>query len=428
VHLARINAARWEQFALIAIVIGVVIRAAWVLALHPPLEHIYSDMEGYVDRAVKLASGGALERYDAFYPAGTHWILAVPLFIFGTDVRGLWGGAVLWWALSSVTPLAMWRFARYKLTVSAAALTAIFASLFPIPIAYAGFFMSETPALALLAGSLWLAARAEVMGGMRRFIASGLVGGLAAANRPALVLNIAVAALTAARGLGARAIAGLFIGTAAVLVLLAAHNTLATGRLTLLSENSGLAMWIGQCDVHLVKLGNPDGGPYFEFGSPPATQRGTGRDYVFPDHLPWDQGFFYEQTLACIRSNGIAHLRTLAQAVIDTTLTTRPWPPSQEADLGDRIAFTNALWSAALPFVIGGGLWLIRQRRRRGEPAGEAVMLWHFACVLVTTLLFIGDPRYRSLYDVFGLAVAAGILSYLFLERPSEETTSHAAG
>ncbi len=77
-RLARLD---WDRIALWAVIAGAVIRVAWVLALHPPVDHVYSDMGGYVDRAVKLASGRPLDRSDAFYPPGTHILLAIPLVI-----------------------------------------------------------------------------------------------------------------------------------------------------------------------------------------------------------------------------------------------------------------------------------------------------------------------------------------------------------
>ena len=389
-RLARLSAADWERIALVAVIIGAAIRAAWVLSLHPPLNYVHSDMGGYVDRAMKLASGGPLERYDAFYPPGTHWILAIPL--------------------------AMWRFARHVLTVPAAAITAVLAAFWPINIIHSGYFLSETPALALLVGSLWLSAGAARDRSLRDFIRSGLVGGLAVANRPALAANLLVAALSSRR---ARLLAtiGIGAGSAAVLALVIAYNSLAAGRLTFLSENSGLTMWLGQCGIRSVHLGDPSRGPYFEFVPPPALEKGTGRDVSIPDHAAWDQEYFYGLTLDCIRADGFAHLRTIARGIFDMTLTSTPWPEAEEQDLGPRIGFVNTMFSVALPFIIAGGIWVARERRRRGEPAGELVMLGHFACVLVTALLFFGDPRFRETYDVFALSAAAGWFAYVFAEE-----------
>ena len=431
--LSRIPPARWDRIALWAVIVGAIVRAAWALALHPPVDYVFSDMLFYVDRAKNLALGGALERFDAFYPPGTHWILALPLAIFGTDRTGLWSGAVLWWALSAFTPLAMWRFARYHLTIPAAALTAVLVSLSPLHILYAGYFLSETPALALLVGSLWLADRATATRRSRGFIGAGLLGGLAIANRPALVANVLIAALASpagSRAVRARAVAAIGLGVAAVLVLVMVHNTAAAGKLTLVSENSGLTFWLGQCDVRLAKLGDPRTGPYYEFGSPPAIQRASGSTEVIPEHLPWDQEFFYARGIDCIRGRGLGDLRWIARGIFDMTLTSVPFPTIVEGDLGGRVAFVNAMFSIALPFVLWGAVWLIRLRRRRGEGSGELLMLGHFACVLLTAVIFTGDPRYRIPYDVFALALAGSLAAYFFVERPTRrsETAPTTAG
>lgn len=412
----RLGRLDWDRIALWAVIAGAVIRVAWVLALHPPVDHVYSDMGGYVDRAVKLASGRPLERYDAFYPPGTHILLAIPLVIFGTDRTGLWAGAALWCALSAFTPFAMWRFARYHLSIPAAAITAVLVSLWPLHIVYSGYFLSETPSLALLLGSLWLAARTAARGGRRGFGLAGLLGGMAIANRPALIANLLVAVWSAGRRTRLVAALGMGLGAALVLALVVLHNTAAVGRPTFISENSGLTFWIGHCDVRLVKTGDPKRGPYFEFGAPPAIQRGSGKDFTFTDHIVWDQDFFYAQAFDCVQRDGLANLRTFARGVLDMGFTSVPWPPSVERDLGARIGFVNALFSAALPFIVGGAIWLIRRRRRRGEPAGEATMLAHLACVLVTALVFFGDPRFRQSYDFFALALVGALAAHLLFE------------
>ena len=78
---------------------------------------------------------------------------------------------------------------------------------------------------------------------------------------------------------------------------------------------------------------------------------------------------------------------------------------------------TNVLYSIALPVILFQTFLLVRRRRRRGEPSGELLMLVHMACGFVTAMIFLGDPRYRIPYDVFGLALLAALLADAFLDR-----------
>lgn len=405
------TAVAWDHIAWWAIVAGTVLRVVWVLWMHPPFAYVYSDMGGYVERAMRVASGAAPVPYDAFYPPGTHLILALPLFIFGADRAGLWAGAILWCAMSAFTPFAMWRFARHHLTIPAASLTAVFVALWPILISYAGYFTSETPALALLVASLWLADHAASRRSVLGWLGAGVLAGAAVANRPAVVLNAVIAALATPRRARLVAIAAMGAGGAAVLALTVAYNTVATGELTFVSRNSGITFYLGHCDVRRVTARNGT------FLTPPAQQRGTGHDVTFADRDVDDQAFFYAQGLACIRDDGIAHVRVLARDVLDLTVTTSLWPQVEDPAQRPFLDLVNVLFSAALPFILVGSVRLVRERRRRGEPVGEGVMLAHLLTVLATALIFFGDPRFRAPYDVFALALAAALVADRWFDR-----------
>jgi hypothetical protein len=201
----------------------------------------------------------------------------------------------------------------------------------------------------------------------------------------------------------------------------------AAGKPTFISENGGLTFFIGHCDALAVKSGDPLTGPYFNFAAPPAIQRGSGRVYELPNVLAWDQGAFYALGLDCIRNDGVAHLRTIVRAVFDMTLTSKPWPQVVEPEHGDRITLVNNLFSAALPFILVGAVRLIRARGRRREPAGESVMLAHFACVLGTAVLFFGDPRFRTPYDVFALALLAAVVADRLFDRDERKVSATAS-
>ncbi|HKC90457.1 MAG TPA: glycosyltransferase family 39 protein, partial [Candidatus Limnocylindria bacterium] len=308
----------WDAVARAFIILGAAVRAAWVLVLHSPLDHVYSDSKTYVDTAMHLAQLVPAERFDGFYPPGTRVLLAIPLVLFGPDRDGLSAGAVLWTVLSALTPYFMWRYLRLILPPAAAALGAALCALWPLHIAYAGFFTSETPGLAFLVLSLWLAERSVRLLSSRDGLLAGLSGGIAMAMRPAFALNVILAALPLLRRVRIRAAPFLALGAglAFVTVLVLAHEALIAGRVVGVSENSGLTFYLGHCDIRRVTTGVPETLTY-QFQTPVATQLDRGRNVSFPDHQIWDQEFFYAQGLSCVAADGLAHARVIVRNIYD---------------------------------------------------------------------------------------------------------------
>ncbi len=386
-----------------------------MLVIHPPYEHVYSDMQGYVDRAVRLASGAELMRPDAFYPPGTHLVLAVPFALLGTGDTGLRAAALLWWALSSATPLFAWRFARRLLRPEAAALTALLCALYPLFVFYAGFFSSETPALAFLTCALWLGQRARQTDGRAAQLAAlgtGLAGAIAVAARPQYLLNLAIVAAPVlwhwrARWRSAAALVG---AAAVVLAGVIAYETAAAGRLTGIGENGGLIFYQAHCDVRMVTAGTPERGGVFAFANPTTLEHGRGRDVAFPDHQGWDQRFFYGEGLDCIRDNGPGHVSRLLRNAIDATATATPFPLGDPPAAKPVARAFNLGYTIMLPLIVVGSVLILRRRRSRRDPPRERELLLHLASVLPVVMIFSSEPRYRIPYDLFGLALLASLI------------------
>ena len=416
----------WHAFARAAIIAGAALRVVVILDLYSPLDRVYSDSLGYVERAMRVVAAAPLDHYDAFYPPGTHLLLAIPFWLLGNDRTGLVGGAVLWTVLSSLTPYFMWRYARLLLSPAAASLTALFCAVWPIHIAYGGHFMSEVPSFAFMTAALWLAERAHRIPSDRRAVAAGVAAALTVAQRPALVLNVAVAAwpllrdMRTRRRLAALAAGGLLFAIAPVV----AYATAASGHLTL-SENSGLVFYMGHCNVKAVEAGPQ--GSHYSFESPVTTQLNRGVNVNYPDHDIWDQGFFYAQGLSCIANDGVGHVHMLLRNVFDMGLSTVPWPPSNDPWVRDIVKLANIGYVVALPFIVLGALRLIRRRWPYGGARGEFVMLVQLSMMLVTAIVYFGDPRYRTPYDVFGLALAASLIADRFFDSASESAHPNVA-
>ena len=413
----------WGAFARVSIFLGAGIRAVWVLVLHSPLDNIYSDSKTYVDTAMHLAQLAQPERFDAFYPPGTRFLLALPLALIGPDRDGLTAGAVLWVVLSALTPYFMWRYLRLLLPPAAAALGAAFCALYPLHIAYAGFFTSETPGLAFLVLSLWLAERSMRLLSTRDGLLGGLAGGIAAAIRPAFALNVILAAVPLARRIRIRVapLLALAAGSALVLVLVLAHEALIVGRVVGVSENSGLTFYLGHCDIRRVTTGTPETLTY-QFQTPVATQLDRGKNAVFPDHQIWDQEFFYAQGLSCIAQDGLGHVRVIVRNIYDMGLSTIPWPPSNEDGLKQVASLTNVAYVLLLPFIVVGSIRKVRRLWPVGGGRGELMLLGQLSLALATAIVYFGDPRFRTPFDVFGLALAASLLADRIAPAPLGES------
>ena len=402
----------WDVVARVSIIVGAAIRATWVLVLHSPLDNIYSDSKTYVDTAMHLAQLAPPERFDAFYPPGTRVLLAIPLALIGADKDGLTAAAVLWVVLSALTPYFMWRYLRLLLPPAAAALGAAFCALFPLHIAYAGFFTSETPGLAFLVLSLWLAERSVRALSTRDGLLAGLAGGIASAVRPAFALNVILAAVPLVRRVRIRAapLIALATGSTLVLVLVLAHEALIVGRVVGVSENSALTFYLGHCDIRRVTTGVPETLTY-QFQTPVATQLDRGKNVSFPDHQIWDQEFFYAQGLSCIAADGLGHARVILRNIYDMGLSTIPWPPSNDEGLKQVASFTNVAYVLLLPFIVFGSIRKIRRQWPLGGGRAELMLLGQLSLALVTAIVYFGDPRFRTPFDVFGLALAASLVA-----------------
>jgi 4-amino-4-deoxy-L-arabinose transferase-like glycosyltransferase len=385
-----------------------------VLVVHPPFDYGYSDMGGYVDRAARLVEMASLERYDAFYPPGTHLLLAAVFKGFGPDDAGMWAGAVVWGLLSASAPFFMWRLARLLLTPAAASLTAVFTAAWPLHATSAGYFLSETPALTFLLASLWAGYAAVRADGRRAVVlvaAAGLLGGAAVTMRPQFLLNLVILAAAWLAVQHRLRLLATFSACCAICIGGAlVYNSVAAGKPTGISENSGITFFIGQCEVHTVRVGQGS-----QIGPPPANQQNRGRFYYFPDREVWDQGFFFRKGLDCIQEDGWSHAGLLARAIPDLLWTSIIWPQVNEESLRRIVNVTNLLYAVLLPLVVIGTMLLVRDRRRAGRPSGELVLALHLATVLVTAFVFFGDPRFRMPYDFFGLALLASVLAETFV-------------
>jgi hypothetical protein len=144
----------------------------------------------------------------------------------------------------------------------------------------------------------------------------------------------------------------------------------------------------------------------------------------FPDQQVWDQDFFYAQGLSCIASDGLGHARVILRNIYDMGLSTIPWPPSNDAGLREVMAFTNVGYVLLLPFIVFGTIRKVRRAWPIGGGRGELMLLGQLSLALATAIIYFGDPRFRTPFDVFGLALAASLIADRIAPTPLGESAA----
>src|SRR5690606_12553943 len=88
----------WVLIALIAV--AALSRTVWALWVHPPQDHVFSDMAHYVHRA-RLVAGLEIapgDRALAWQAWGTHAVLTIPMILLGPTGESALELAGLMWA------------------------------------------------------------------------------------------------------------------------------------------------------------------------------------------------------------------------------------------------------------------------------------------------------------------------------------------
>lgn len=77
------SAAVCRRHAVIVAVLSLAAAGWQAFYLQPPLDSVYADMRGYIERALDLLVAPSVVPYERFYPPGTHYFYALVFAVFG---------------------------------------------------------------------------------------------------------------------------------------------------------------------------------------------------------------------------------------------------------------------------------------------------------------------------------------------------------
>ncbi len=232
---------------------GGLARLIYLFVIHPATHFAYSDMGGYIVRAMNFAKGTPEAIADTIYPPGASMLFGA---LYALD--GSWAlNVIVQWLLSLGIMGLIWLIARRFYGTSAAVVSLVIATLYFPFFHYAALFLSENSFTFLMLLSLWLLSTATASskgaGVVAYGVAAGLVAGLAAAFKNTILGPLAITgliyALVAIRNRRPHLLAlslGVAMGLACVLIPLSQRCTsLSEGRFCIAANNLAMNVLMG---------------------------------------------------------------------------------------------------------------------------------------------------------------------------------------
>lgn len=427
--------------------LGLTIRLVWVHQVHPPEDAIWSDMAAYLGRAQRLVTDPWGPHQDeAFFPFGTHYLLAMPMALFG---REAYDACATWWAIlgAALVPVSYALCGRLlggsswfahahgeasdednddelEGTNAAARAAGLLVAIdFPL-FAYTGLFLSEVPYALFLTATALFALRLVDDGRSRDAWGLGICAALGAAVRPQLLIGLALALALVVwrrRAFGKVSLSRLGLALLPIAVIVAfslAHSHHHTGRATVLAQNGALNRAFGRC--HAYEITGHGGG----FG-PPAFGTLWRAEQADPDAWPkldpaktptlavpapmWDEAAMNALADDCVAQTGLARQAGYAMTHVGLLWGFNvAWPFSEQEPYR---SWMRGWMRAHLLFVPGMVVGMAMGASRRWPRHGVvAAFLWS---LMVVAMLVMGSGRFRVPYDALIIVLALDVYARL---------------
>jgi hypothetical protein len=415
----RVLPLSFAERAIAAALLGLAgwIRYHFVFAWHPPESFIFSDMGGYVDRAVQLFQGRT-DPNQTFQPLGYSMILALSLRLGGDLALAVWSHVVLGWASVGLVWRASARWLRSDVSLWVLAIAALHVPF----ITLSGFFLAETIftfQLALLFYCLacfpfpWRVSHAFVLGVI--YMSAVWIKGNNTLFGPLVVGWSALWVIAHPRWraewkvLARRLLPGVVafsLGAALVVGSHAAYTYRHYGKAQLSASTSALNLVEGKCP----SKNNRDTAGY-AWESPLFVQLGENEEKLWPRPFT-DQAYFFAAGIDCIRRDP-AVLATSVRYIYYLFFDNQLWPPN-----GTRYAalvrWYGMFYSAILfPGILVGGLLIALRPRRRLMFIGLLGL-----SIVACSWIFKSELRYRVPFDVAFIPMSVIGWSWLIARLP----------
>ena len=408
--------------------LGGLFRLIYIFVIRPPTHSVYSDMQGYYERALRFAAGTPENIGDSLYPPGASMLLGM---LYSLD-RSLALALIAQWLMSLATMGLVWLIARRIYGRSAAVIALVIATLhFPFT-HYASLFLSEPGFTVFVLASIWLLLVALQDQRPHRALSAALLAGvsvgLATAFKNTMLGPFAITGLIctvqALRDRERRFIAvavAVTLGFAAVMVPLAERCTrLNEGRACLSANNLGMNVLMGHYgEVRDFRWIDQPRNISFYFTAVESSLRGYGGTVTL-DYGAYESSRNVALAATWTAAHPVESLQLSLHNVWSLFAAPTFWPLAQFSfgDLGvmsQRLFWIVTLLPALVQLARRAGA--MRRFRRDGLP--EWLLLAPVLGLIVSVFISIAEVRFRVPFD--GLLIVLASASWLALGRRARD-------
>lgn len=422
-----------NRWLIVAVIAAFAVRVHWNLVVHPLEDYVSSDMRGYVSRADQMLDRfGAKVEYHAFFPYGTHFLLALLKLVFGRENFTAIGiaYALLGTMMVGYGYRIAERVSKYRWVPPFIGIVLVF--YYPL-ISLGGYTLSEIPYGTFLLMATLALLRLVQDGRNRDAWLMGLWAAIATAFRPQILLSIAVFGVVwvVMRKSMPRVrfmhlvYAG--IPLAIVLAFSAARLHHHTGRWGLVSENGHFNQLFGRChNKKAAATPEEPGRGRIRFGPPPLIQLekraktapdswvqldpALGAELNYTGYIA-DAKPLNELMQKCIQKTGIlGQLRYAAVNMLMLAGYNTPWPDSGRELWRHKAQGWQTFQTI---FIAIPALLTIFTCFWRRTVTRHGMLALHLWAILVTAAIYFGDTRMRAPYDPMIMLLALEV--YLFI-------------
>jgi 4-amino-4-deoxy-L-arabinose transferase-like glycosyltransferase len=395
------------------------LRCYYIFFLHPPERFIYSDMQGYYERALKIANGMPQNIADTLTAPGTHFFYSICFYT---------GHPFLMLKLMNLLISILSCYFIFLITKELFSRRAALISFFISSVNFLFIdILSETSFIFFFSLLFYLiikSTKASMVSKKCIFLTlAGLCSSIAVAIRPGILIFILLFILwNLMNWKKQKIISSLFfvLGYLPIYALLTFHTYQLTGNTGFVSTNGGLNFYQGRSHVKDIRFIDSQRGLQFFFASPVAVQKGYYFNTSF-DFGPYESARLFEEGMKEARKNIPRTISFSLEHILDLFHTTVIWPSCCAGGSIEKIVkYFNIFF---IYIIILPSILPLLFNFRRFAVSNAVLPYIALGSNIIVAIIYYGDPRFRVPFDMFSIILTAYLFSLITFKRSKQNIT-----